>query len=152
MTAAVTLAAMGNGPAFYALRDTNYSITSGVITKVPLTIEVYDTANAFDSATNYRFQPAIAGYYQISGCAGTYSTGSALTIGSSLIYKNGSVLFSSYISTAGAACQPVVSGLVYLNGSTDYVELYGYAIGASLIMAPNNSSSVYMTGVMVRGA
>jgi hypothetical protein len=45
----------------------------------------------------------------------------------------------------------VVSGLVYLNGSTDYVEMYGliYATGPQIY---NGSYYTYMTGSLVRAA
>ena len=57
----------GNGPAFSANRATsNQTVTSAALTKVQLNAETFDTDNAFDSTTNYRFQPTVAGYYPVS--------------------------------------------------------------------------------------
>mgnify|MGYP003348389678 CR=1 FL=1 len=53
-------------PAFSAVPNQNQSVTSGSEVKVSLQTKLFDTANAFDNTTNYRFQPTVAGYYQIN--------------------------------------------------------------------------------------
>lgn len=59
---------MGYGPAFSAYRGgPNQALTTGTYTKVQLNIEEFDTNNNFDSSTNYRFTPTVAGYYQFQG-------------------------------------------------------------------------------------
>ena len=55
------------GPAFSVYRGSNQSLTSSANTKVQFDAEVFDTASAFDSTTNYRFTPQVGGYYQING-------------------------------------------------------------------------------------
>ena len=50
-------------PAFQAYLNSAQAITSGVNTKVQFDTEVFDTASAFDSSTNYRFTPLTAGKY-----------------------------------------------------------------------------------------
>ena len=52
---------MVNAPAFSAYRLTDQSVTGSTWTKVQLGTEEFDTANAFDSSTNYRFTPQVAG-------------------------------------------------------------------------------------------
>ena len=37
-------------------------------TKIVFNAKEFDTANAFDSTTNYRFTPQVAGYYQFNSC------------------------------------------------------------------------------------
>ena len=55
-----------NTPVVFAYLSADQSISSGVWTKVAFDIERFDTNNFYDNATNYRFQPTIAGYYQIN--------------------------------------------------------------------------------------
>lgn len=149
----VTAGVPVNGPAFSAYQSSgSSSITSGTITKVPLNTEYFDTNNNFDSTTNYRFTPTVAGYYQIN--ATVRITGSSITAGSVFLYKNGSQYLHS-ILPIDAASQTIgsISSVIYLNGSTDYVEVYGYAVGSSLVFnaggAPYHSS---MSGALVRAA
>jgi len=147
----------GNMPAFYAGRITSdQSISSSTWTKVQLNYEAFDTANAFDSTTNYRFTPQVAGYYQINGqitCSGAASLTRAIVS----LYKNGSP-YSTGVDIAATAnnsqFQVVVANLVYLNGSTDYVELYGFIVATSPIFAYAGISGVgtYMSGCLLRSA
>jgi len=55
-----------SGPAFRAYLNSNQTLSSGTFTKIAFNIEEYDTTNAYDNTTNYRFQPTVAGYYYIS--------------------------------------------------------------------------------------
>jgi hypothetical protein len=126
---------VGNGPVFSASAPTsNQSVTSGVATKVALTRELFDTANAFDSTTNSRFQPTVAGYYQVNGrVRGGASSG--LTLVLAVIRKNGSDYsignVTQYSAAAPADITSNVSDIVFLNGTTDYVELWGTVAGTS---------------------
>lgn len=140
-----------DGPAFSAYRGgSNQSITASTNTKVQLNTEEFDTASAFDSTTNYRFTPQVAGYYQISGHLEV--DGTAITRCFCMIYKNGSVYKYGNDGVQTSAYKSVVSSLVYLNGSTDYIELYGWANGTSPVFYNANGTVCYLTGVLVRGA
>lgn len=122
----VKWAAQGNAFAFRAYRATNQVVSSATFTKIQLTSETFDTNNWFDSTTNYRFTPTIAGYYRINGTL-NWSTGSR-SIG--IFYKNGAE------KTRWADAYPAYAGsgsdIFYMNGSTDYLELYTYCTGAGL--------------------
>jgi hypothetical protein len=83
-----------NTPAFSVYRNATQSITAGVVTKIQFNTEEYDTNNAFDSSTNYRFTVP-------SGKAGKYFFTINATITQDTqdsnriilyIYKNGSVI------------------------------------------------------------
>ena len=115
----------GNMPAFYAFGTTVQTLTNGANTKVILNNELFDTANCFDSTTNYRFTPNVAGYYQINGSASLVS-GVATQLSIVGIFKNGSSYSYGTSSPVYSTIQNfiTVSNLVYLNGSTDYVELF----------------------------
>jgi hypothetical protein len=83
---------MVTGPAFSAYQSSGQVIGASVATKIQFQTEVFDTAAAFDSTTNYRFTPLVAGYYQATG--GIYFGAGAQ--GNQLyIYKNG----SNYLNT-----------------------------------------------------
>lgn len=149
----VTGTMMVNGPAFSVYYNTSLSVTSGTYTKVPFNTKEFDTASCYDNSTNYRFTPTVAGYYQLN--AGVYGTGTIATYIQVALYKNGSkyknTLAAMQNSTNGTG---VVTSVVYLNGSTDYVEVYASVSGTSpsIVGSSGDTSLVYFNGAMVRGA
>jgi hypothetical protein len=120
------------GPAFSAFANTTQSISAATWTKVTLGSEEFDTANAFDSTTNYRFQPTIAGYYYVNASWLINSGGSSYT--GTAFYKNGNQ-FKVVYTTNTLGLSSTLTSLVYLNGSTDYLEMYAYSSG--------NSNTIY---------
>lgn len=163
LDAAVTQAKLaagvaGNGPAFSAYMSATQNLTSGVPTKMQLNTEVFDTANAFDSTTNYRFTPQVAGYYQIN--AGVhYSNNSTYdSAGLTQIYKNGSLYQRAILNFAGQGALfnnalLNTSAVIYMNGSTDYLELYGTILGAGTPQAVGGATSdTYFNGALIRAA
>ena len=135
----------GNMPAFSAYRNSNQSINSNTWTKVQFNNEDFDTNNNFDSTTNYRFTPTVAGYYQISFY---WANGSGSTYNYASIYKNGSA-FKTNIGNGSGGVGAGISVLVYFNGSTDYVEAYVFSD-----FGPISGTVSYngFTGAMVRSA
>jgi hypothetical protein len=138
-------------PAFSVYQSTSQTgITGGVWTKMGLQTELFDTNSNFDSATNSRFTPTIAGYYWFVGSVGTLTSAINNDVA---LYKNGSAAnYGVAYPTAGGGASPrtQVSALIYLNGSTDYVELYGYASGT---WSSSNSNGVtYLQGFLARSA
>lgn len=138
-----------NGPAFSAYAASDQSITNNTFTKVQINTETFDTNSCFDSVTNYRFTPTVAGYYQVNGAIKP-TTDAALF---SVLYKNGSILnygsggFTG-LDVGGIRNGSVVSQLVYLNGSTDYVELY--VISGNNISIKGSSTQTYFSASLVR--
>ena len=147
----VSLPNGGVAPAFSAYANNSQTITASTFTKVQLNTEEFDTNNNFDSATNYRFTPTVAGYYQINGQTNATST-STLTRIIPAIYKNGTAYkYGSDITATDSRSS--ISSLVYLNGSTDYIEYYVLLNGTGVL-----STSItaiidnYFNGCLVRGA
>ena len=132
------------GPAFSAYQSSGQTIGAATATKIQFQTEVFDTNNNYDNATNYRFTPTVAGYYQVTG--GMYFGGGAQ--GTQIyIYKNGSLyLNNAYIVCNGAT----ITGLVYFNGSTDYAEIWCYILAGYGLSA--TSSNTYFQASLVRGA
>lgn len=134
---------MIDGPAFSAVLSGTQSVTASTFTKINFNTEEFDTNSNYDTTT-YRFTPTVAGYYQISVAIYPNTTTTAL---SCYTYKNG----SNYKGGAGTSASAVCSCLVYLNGSTDYVEAYAYLTGTSPVIA-SSTAICYFQGSLVRGA
>jgi len=145
-----TPASAGSGPAFRAFRNTTaQSISQSTYTKVQLNAETYDTANCFDSTTNYRFTPTTAGYYQIN--AGIILANSTVELIAGKIYKNGSgVTILFYTRNTQTDEGYYGSDLIYLNGTTDYLELYARADGGGTREVGYGASDTFMSGVWIR--
>ena len=146
--AALAAGVAGNGPAFSAYQSTLQSVTGATFTKIQFQTEEFDTNSNFDSTTNYRFTPTVAGYYQISARVQFTSFVNQVAL---FIYKNGSN-FKDLTNLLGTTSVFMGSGsvLVYLNGSTDYVELYGYV--AATVNTQISSSTTYFQGFLARAA
>jgi len=133
ITGTITQAQIGNavtttGPAFSATVENTQTISSGVYTKVTYQVENFDTNNNYDPTTNYRFTPTVAGYYHINWFfqlgAGNF-TGYIIAS----LYKNGSKIKDDVFATvSGINTDPTAgqSALIYMNGTTDYLEVYAY--------------------------
>jgi hypothetical protein len=137
---------MVNGPAFSAYQSVAQVLNAGTFTKIVLGAEEFDTNSNFDSTTNYRFTPTVAGYYQVNGCI----QAAGLCNLAVSIYKNGSEYKRGSFTSASAALGVNVSSIVYLNGATDYVEMYGYSNVTATLVA--NAQQVYFSGAMIRSA
>lgn len=133
--------------AFSAYLNTGQVV--GTIAKIQLGAEEFDTANAFDSAANFRFQPAVAGYYQLFG---SVQGGSANVAMQPFIYKNGVNRKSgSFINASGAYQTVQIVDMVYLNGTTDYVELWGTQ-SVSQAMTSGAGNGTYFQGSLIAKA
>ena len=149
-----TVMVSGNMPAFSAYLSTQQSsITNSTWTKVTCQTKEFDTASAYDNSTNYRFTPQVAGYYQISGGIGINATTVNPTWSAISIYKNGTSYKQVRITNnTSTASMPTISSLVYLNGSTDYVELFGFLVGATGGDFDAGINYTWFNGSMVRTA
>ena len=148
-----TIQGTGYGPAFSAYNSAATTVSNGTWTKIAFQTEEFDTANCFDSTTNYRFTPNVAGYYQVDGAVQFTSTVST-AVARTGIWKNGTAFKYGVQSHASATkiISTVASALIYMNGSTDYIELYGYQDTGSSQTTQNSPDSTYFQAVMVRGA
>jgi hypothetical protein len=141
----------GNGPAFSAFQSSTQNIAHNSNTKVIFQTESYDTNNNFDPTTNYRFTPTVAGYYNFYAQLNYGMTSNAYI----MLYKNGSL--ANYgpigIGWAGiAGVTAIVSATIYMNGSTDYVEIYAYQATGSSQATTALASTTFFTGFLARAA
>jgi len=145
-----TMMVSGNMPAFSAYKSGSQSITSATFTKITFDTEEFDTNNNF--ASN-RFTPTVAGYYQISGAFSSEDSTGGITRLICTIYKNGSEFKRGNDLTTGAGLgyMPIVTSLIYFNGTTDYVELYAYLTGIGPAIR-GNQQQTWFQGALVRSA
>jgi len=119
----------GNMPAFSAYKSASQTLPYNTLTKVTFNTEEFDTNNNFASST---FTPTVAGYYQINVKGWFSGTANRDYFLSHRLYKNGSAISISGISIKqlGSASELSLdlSKLVYMNGSTDYLEVYAYTL------------------------
>ena len=144
-----------NTPYFEAyLSSSQTGISNGTWTKVQLDTELQDSGNCFDSSTNYRFTPNVAGKYYFIGSIYVPNNGNT-TISMAGIYLNGSrynisdrtflaahrtdysssVVFSTSTAT--------ISTIITMNGSSDYVELYGLHQATSGTIGFNDEGTLF---------
>ena len=142
-----------NAPAFSAyMTNGSAGISTGAatFTKIILDTEEFDTASCFDSSTNYRFTPTVAGYYQINAAV-TYTVAASTAGAGAVIYKNGSGLcWGTASGTSNMYPTAFLSSLIYLNGSTDYIELYIYNGTGATSSTSYGRSYCYMNGFLAR--
>ena len=143
----------GTGPAFSAYASSAQTIATGTWTKILFDTEDFDTNSNFASS---RFTPTVAGYYQFSSNCEWATSNTTTGVGAFGMYKNGSPYrrgnqFSlAAINNTGYQ----LSLVVYLNGTTDYVEIYMFQGSAGNLTTQNvdNGDAVWFTGAMVRSA
>lgn len=137
-----TVMVSGNMPAFSAYQSSSQTLSSNTNTKILFQTEEFDTNNNFASST---FTPTVAGYYQVTG---SIRIGGSATQVRTFIYKNGA---SYKLGTDVSSCfNAMASTLVYLNGSTDYVEFYAlFTTGQSTSAA---AAETWFNGCLVRAA
>ena len=105
-----------------------YTAGSGRVVQFPTT--ELDTESAWD-ATNHRYKPTIAGWYSLSGAVRVAFTSNPIYVAIEII-KNGTNYqsYESYANQIQVGSGSLTNGsyasgpaLMYLNGSTDYVNL-----------------------------
>jgi hypothetical protein len=116
-------------PAFEAYLSADTTISDNTFTKVPFNVEDFDTDNTYDNLTNFRFLPTVAGkYYVYSGVKLGASVGNKQQHCDVRIYKNGSVWKESQFDPEDQRVTQAsifIYSTMVLNGSTDYVEIFG---------------------------
>lgn len=142
---------IAGGPVFSAYASAAQSFPNATITKLQANTEEFDTNSNYDNATNYRFTPTVAGYYQVSGQV-QFSAAATQIIAS--VYKNGAEFKrGTQNGTAASSGQSaVVSALVYLNGTTDYIELWAHQNSGGALAISASAAYNYFQASFVRAA
>jgi hypothetical protein len=133
-------ASASSGPAFSAYKSADQTTAATTFEKVTFNTETFDTDNNFASST---FTPTKAGYYSLN----------ILVLNTTTADQN------LYWYVNGASVRRVTNRfgntntlndtyLVYLNGTTDYVEMYFYGNSAGTLFG--GSSFTVFSGVWIR--
>ncbi len=109
----------GQFPKVRAHQTTAQSLANATWTKITLDTVDFDTNSNFASS---RFTPTIAGYYRVTGSV--FFTGTSSSPIAVAVYKDGSNVSQGQGGNAIDILK--TSDLIFMNGSTDYLELYAY--------------------------
>lgn len=144
-----------NQDSFMVKMSTYQTINHNTATKIAFDVEDFDTAGSFDSTTNYRHTPTVAGKYLYS----LTITGSTVVAGTywiASIYKNGVAVFDTKTpniafnsSSSTSLCEPVI-----MNGTTDYVEFFVYqssldSAARNLLDSTSVAKSTHASGIFI---
>ena len=135
-----------NTPAFHVNFGNTSSTSVGhdTGTKMAFDSEDFDTDNAYDSSTNYRFTPQVAGKYFVYGQVSTarnsddynkYSNCEIRKNGTTVLTANENNSFYNSVATRG---------LIDMNGSSDYLECFYYhTFGTTISVDASNLYSYF---------
>ncbi|HEY0834176.1 MAG TPA: hypothetical protein VGE72_09750 [Azospirillum sp.] len=133
------------------LNGANQSFSGSTLTTIAFSATDFNFGNAFDT-TNHRFQPSIAGYYDIKAALTYYNVGSTASCHAKLM-KGGSVeLFSmhSWAVLNASSVSVLLNDIVYLNGSTDYLTVVGYYDGSLSSYVHGASTRTFFSANLLR--
>jgi len=119
----------GNSPSFHAYLSSTTEVANGTNVKLPANTEIFDSDNAYDNSSNYRFTPQTAGKYFVYGLINGTTNAYAVYNVKAMIYKNGSEAITNNNHFANDNIRRLgvtVQSIVDMNGSSDYVELWGH--------------------------
>ena len=118
-----------------AYRNGDQNISDATWTKIQFNTEFVDSANAFDSSTNYRFTPQTSGHYFVALNVGIGNTAdNSIDDVRCRVYKNGAEItgvqarrdWDANAEGLNYVDQINTSTMVQLNGSSDYIEGFVY--------------------------
>ena len=135
--------APSKAPAFVVNLSSNQPISASVYTRVLPNRKVLDPTNAFDLASG-KFLPLVGGWYDVKACFTLDGSGSGDNMQGN-IFKNGASHKRLWVDNTSSSSNIGVSqlggsALVYLNGSTDYIDFWVY-IGNKLTPVIAGSSA-----------
>jgi hypothetical protein len=152
-TTDVNLAVNGfNGSAYATTRLTGSGSQAVGTTATKVTAwntVAFDVRGWWDT-TNRRFKPNEPGYYQVS--AQMSFSGTGISSASVQVYKNGALHSLTYGIGANNGAFASVSDTVYLNGSTDYLEIYAASSVASTLLTDRGYFNIMKIGGVLTGA
>ena len=142
------------GPAFHARLSAAQGLAVNTNTKVAFNSVLFDTDTCYNVGT-YRFTPSVAGYYHIHATVQFYHTalGGAYTARCQ-IWKNGALFLAGTeigVPNSGQINNPQCAGLIPMNGTTDYLEVYAWTNNTSIQnLQFSNFNMSYWGGYLAR--
>jgi hypothetical protein len=146
----------GNGPSFSASVGSQ-SLTAGVTTLLQISSVDWNsgTGNCFNntgstttqnglSVPQYSFCPNVAGYYTVTASIAPASSATPMLI---ILYKNGSSFKQFANSNSANVSQASGAVIIYLNGTGDYIQLYGQFVSTGQAVS---GAGTFMQAALVR--
>jgi hypothetical protein len=136
------------GPCFSAYQTTATTLTQSVFGRVDFQVEDFDLGGRFNNTgatvngiPPMAFMPNVPGYYLVTAGLQLSADANAVFLSA---FKNGGEHRRGYGSGAAVNCarNPCLSVLVYLNGTTDYVDIRVY-VGSATGLATQGGSLAY---------
>ncbi len=130
-------------PTFKATMSAQQTVSNGVTTKIVFDTEEWDSNSNYD-ISNYRFTPQKAGTYFVSASIDLVDAGQAPQGGSIEIRKNNaliSITTSRFYDNGSEGL--MTHSLIQMNGSSDYLEAFGYIGGSGANKFHNGSGSCF---------
>jgi hypothetical protein len=150
----------GTGPSFSVTPNgsgqTISAATTAKVTAFGITGDAvtyyWDTASCWNN-TNKRFIPNVAGYYYFNTGLAIASIGTGENLGLAF-FKNGTgIRYTSYFNNGGSNDVYLnASCVIYMNGSTDYVEVYFSNNSGSNMDIRGEQYASWFTGFLARAA
>ena len=158
--AALATGVAGNGPSFSVTPNgSGQTVNAATTTKVTsfgttgdAVTYYWDTASCWDN-TNKRFIPNVAGYYYFNTGLAIASIADGDNLGLAF-FKNGTgIRYTSYFNNGGANDVYLnASCVMYMNGSTDYAEIYFSNNSGSSMSLRGEQYASWFTGFLARAA
>lgn len=116
--------------------------TAQTLYKIPFDTQDFDTSGNSVDVTNHRITPKQAGYYYVTANIGATTSSAVATA----IYKNGVAEIQGEQGQGNSGnnyAAAVASGVVYCNGTTDYVEVWASSLVGNVALASGASSNTF---------
>jgi hypothetical protein len=155
-----TVMVSGNQPAFSAYAASATNLVDSTNVTLIYNVKDFDTATCYNntgstvtlngiSVPAYSFAPNVAGYYQINATHHVSFGGGSGNMALQF-FKNGSQYILASGSSVTTNTYMQAAGIVYLNGTSDYVTTIMYWSGSS--PATGSGFGYKFNGVLVRAA
>ena len=143
------------GDVFWIYNSSDTSLTDATYVKIALNTAQYNIGGGTHDTSNYRYTPSIAGYYAYSGQVCLTPDGSDLGNFIVNVRKNGTTIsfVDAYRGKTGRHSAST-SGITYMNGTSDYFDLWCYR-ETSLsqnAFASGSNGATFLSGHLVRKA
>jgi len=136
-------------PSFLAYLGSNQNINNGTWTNVSYDTELYDTDNCFASS---QFTPTTAGYYFVATNTRVSQPPADKRMIVRIRKNETAVTYHQVQSSIGEDFSVFCASIVYMNGSTDYLDVQAYHNSGSTEVLPaeihlNNFYAYKLLGV-----
>jgi hypothetical protein len=116
-------------PIFMGYLSANQSVTDSTFTEMNIGTVVKDTQSWFNTST-HRYTPQLAGTYEVTvGLRCNVATAISACVADVRLNGNAYARKGQNVSASGATADGMVSAMVTLNGTTDFVSGYGFVTG-----------------------